>query len=407
MGDCLTPAQIYNFATKDTNRILGRIAKVMARKSAYLDILEGGTFPASYSEIVRSVVQEPAVIAASLTNPDFVPIGDLCGTFGDEDKLGNKEYQYQLKGRRGRGPRVCVNKMYSDFKGSYASAQDSLAKVSVRVTNADIRSVLYRRSGLKFVAKAGEQFGNLLLGDVQNIDQQFYQANPDSAMTFKSLLRIAKAMNEEFMVEPWEVDRGEMYKVIAGTDQVEKFRNEADVKEDLLALTKGRYALGEKSIDGFTFMGPYRGIGLAVDTQPLRSTGLITTGPNAGTFQLVEPEVQVTTSNGYASRRNPAWVNAPYEIGFIIGRESFMREVPENYTGEGSFKFSPQLYMGDLKWHYVEDNDCNSWGDYGWHKYQMIRAYRPVRPHAVCAFIYKRCVFDTGFAACASSSSGL
>lgn len=407
MGDCIDPATVYEFATKDTNRIKGQIAKVMATRSPYVDILDGGTVPANFSEVVRSVVQEPAVVHSSLVEPVFVDDVTLCGADGGEDKVGSKEYQYKLQALRGKGPRVCVKTMYNAFKGAYAAAQQSLTQAVMKITNADVRSLLYKRSGLKFVAKTGVAFGDLLTGNVQNIDQAFYPANPDSSMTFKSLLRIGRVMYEEFMVEPWTVDRGTMWKVIAGSDQIEKFRNEVDVKEDLLALTKGRYKIGEESIDSFIFQGPYRGFGFAVDPQPLRSTGIITSGPNAGKFTLVEPEISVATTNGFASRRNPDWVSAPYEVGFIVGKESFMREVPENYTGEGTFKFNPQLAMGELEWHYKVDNDCNVWGDFGWHKYQIIRAYRPVRPHAILAFIYKRCDFDTGFATCVSSGSGL
>lgn len=408
MGDCvLTPAAIYQFASKDTNRIAGTIATDWIHDSPFSDILDGGTMPANFSEVVRSVVQENAVTHASLARPVFTATVEMCGVSGGEDKLGTTEYQYRLESLRGEGPRVCVKKMYNDFKGSYITAQGSLSHVITKITNADIRALLFDRSGLKFVARDDIAFSSLLTGGVQAIDTAFYPANPNSAMTFKALRTLGSRMRYNYMVKPWGSDRGMMWKVIAGDEQIERFRNELDVKEDLLALVKGRYKIGEESIDSFTFMGPYRGFAFAVDPVPLRSTGIITVGPDAGKFALVEPEIQQATTNGFRAVPNPTWLTAPYEVGFIVGKESFRRLVPERFTGEGTFRFNPQMALGELYWHYQKDNDCNKFGDFGQHLYEITRAYRPERPHAILAFIYKRCDYDLGLDSCATSSTGL
>jgi hypothetical protein len=73
-----------------------------------------------------------------------------------------------------------------------------------------------------------------------------------------------------------------------------------------------------------------------------------------------------------------------------MGANSFRRLTPESDTGEGGFKFPAQLSMGELKFRVIEDNGNNVWGDYGRHFYQIRRAYKPQRPHAVCAIAYKR-----------------
>jgi hypothetical protein len=83
---------------------------------------------------------------------------------------------------------------------------------------------------------------------------------------------------------------------------------------------------------------------------------------------------------------------------------SFKRLVPEKYVGEGSFKFAPQMHMGELEWHYIKDNDCNIWGDYGWHIYQISRAYQPQRPHHIIPILYKRCKADLGLDECTVTS---
>ena len=83
----------------------------------------------------------------------------------------------------------------------------------------------------------------------------------------------------------------------------------------------------------------------------------------------------------------------------IVADGSFERQVPERYVGEGSFKFAPQLAMGELEWSYNKDNDCNQFGDFGQHIYQITRAYKPLRPQFVCSVLYKRDVTDLGLSA--------
>ena len=79
----------------------------------------------------------------------------------------------------------------------------------------------------------------------------------------------------------------------------------------------------------------------------------------------------------------------------------------ENYVGEGTFKFSPQLAMGELEWTYFRDNDCNLYGDFGQHIYQISRAIQPIRPQNVLPVLYKRCPFDGIPLLCSTSATGL
>jgi hypothetical protein len=95
-----------------------------------------------------------------------------------------------------------------------------------------------------------------------------------------------------------------------------------------------------------------------------------------------------------ASRINPAWARARFEIALVIGAESFARLTPAQYTGEGSFRFPAQVSNGEMKFKVIEDNCKNAWGDFGRHFYQIQRAYKPMRPHAVTAIAFKRAVTD-------------
>jgi len=112
----------------------------------------------------------------------------------------------------------------------------------------------------------------------------------------------------------------------------------------------------------------------------------------------------VSKNTAYA-KANPTWLGADYEVGQLLADGSFERLTPEKYTGEGSFKFAPQLHMGELDWHYLLDNGCNQFGDYGWHKYQITRAYKPLRPQHIVPILYKRCEADLGLVDCVDTSS--
>jgi hypothetical protein len=400
-NNCIPLATIQNFASKDVNRIIGQIARVLARKSPYINSIDGGTLP-NVSDVVRSVVEEMAVPAASLAAPTFVNDTTLCGVGATPDVVGSTEYQFQLQTLRGAGPRVCVKQARTAFKGSYLQAQVSLEKSILQIINADIRYQYLSPSGVKYVVNTGASFGTNLTGDMQNINTQFAQTLPDGPLNFKTLYKLGTFLREEMLAEPFAAKEGEFFQVMLSADAIENLRNDADVKEDLLYLSAGSFKLGEESISGYQFQG-YRGFAFGIDQQPLRATGF----DGSGNLVLVNPIVSTAVTNGFAQRRNPAWVAAPYEVGFIIAGDAFKRLVPESYTGEGTFKFAPQLAMGELEWTYFRDNDCNLYGDYGQHIYQISRAIQPIRPQNVLPVLYKRCPFDGIPLPCSTSATGL
>jgi hypothetical protein len=400
-NDCIPLAAIQDFASKDVNRIIGQIGRVLARKSPYINSIDGGTLP-NVSDVVRSVVEEMAVPAASLASPTFVNDTTLCGVGATPDQVGSTEYQFQLQTLRGAGPRVCVKQARTAFKGSYLQAQVSLEKTILQIINADIRYQYLIQSGVKYVVNSTQSFSANLTGDMQQINTQFAAILPDAPMNFKTLYRIGTFLREEMLAEPFATKDGEFFQVLASADQIENFRNDADVKEDLLYLTAGSFKMGEEAIAGYQFMG-YRGFAFGIDQQPLRATGF----DGSGNLVLVNPIVSTAVTNGFAQRRNPAWVSAPYEVMFVIAGEAFKRLIPEQYVGEGTFKFAPQLAMGELEWTYFRDNDCNLYGDFGQHIYQIQRAIQPIRPQNVCAIVYKRCPFDGIPLACSTSATGL
>lgn len=416
MGDCITPAELSDLAVKDTQRLVGSVAKCLAANSPFINILEGGTFPSGVSDEQRTAVQMPAAPGDSLAIPTFTNDTELCGTNGLQDKTGTIEYVYRLQGKRGFGPRICVKKGYSAFKSSYSTAEDALDKLITQYVNADVRAQLYLKSGSKLTAASGFCFDDLFTGgEFSDVGVKFAQPEDLSTikpLSFKALHYMARHMKEVLWADMFPSDGKAQahYKFIGSADIIEAFRTEVGVQNVLVALTTGGFKLGESALSGYSFetSPAYRGIAFGIDQTPLRATGF----NEDGTLAVVNPRINVDNegTNTSYSVPNPAWLNADYEVGFLVGQTSFKRLVPERYVGEGSFKFAPQLHMGELDWHYQVDNDCNVYGDFGWHKYQITRAYQPVRPHHIVPILYRRCKADLGLEECTSStcsSSGI
>jgi len=401
MGDCFTQADASNFATKDTNRVIGTIAKALAANSPFMNVLKGGTFANGISDQVRSVVQLPAAAGDSLVAPEFTNDTDVCGQYGSQNLTDTVEYLFRLQTLRGFGPRVCVKDGRAAFKSSYTMAEDALTKLITQYINSDIKYQLYAKSASKYNAAAGYKFSDMFTGGEQNnVGIPFAHVLPSARLTFAALHKVARHLKEALFADMFGgTGLDASFRFIGSADIVEAFRDEVGVKDVLVGLTTGGYKLGEVSLSAYSFASApaYRGISLGIDQTPLRFNTMTNGVPN-----FIEPDtttIDVVTHKG-SRKRNPVWLAAAYEMGFLIAENTFERLVPEKYVGEGSFKFAPQLHMGELDWHYQVDNDCNVYGDFGFHKFQITRAYRPIRPQHVVPIVYARCDADLGLVAC-------
>lgn len=402
-ADCMTLEETNIFVSEFQGSVWKQVEQVVLRRSPYLDSLKPGNFPLGVSREIRSIVQEPAAMASSLTKPVFQQDPQMCGVAGERDRTGTTEYTYGLETFRGLGEEICVKEARYAVQNSFVRSAEALSNGIKQIVNADIRYLLLSRSGLKFTLADGHTFGQMLKGDMQNIDTDFANFLPTSPMTWKALERLTEFLEYDMMADQYESPTGEMYKAMVSKEQLNLFRDELTVKEDLRAMTTGQYKIGAESLQGFKFMGPWRGVAFGVDVQPLRFNVLGSDGLPA----LIEPVVTVNVTNGVAQRINIDWTNATYEVMFLMAPNSFERQTPSAYTGEGKAKFSPHNVLGDLQWHYQKDNTCNIWEDFGFYKYEINRAYRPVRPHHVIAIAYKRCNRDLGAYACHTSGNGL
>ena len=408
MADCVSASTLSDISKKDTSRIVGTVAKSLAANAPFMNVIDGGTFPSGVSDEIQTIVQMQAAPGDSLALPTFVCDTDLCGTQGLQDLTDSISMTTRLESKRGKGPRVCVKKGYASYKSAYLAAEDSLKKLITQYVNADIRAQMYLRSASKFNAVAGYDFNSLFTGGTESdIGVKFAPLTPTGPISFKAVHALARYLKENLFADMFDAGgEGQMhFRFIGSSDIIESLRNEADVKDVLSSFVQGSYKFGEQSLRGYSWetAGAYRGIAFGVDQRPLRATGF----NGSGLLSLVDPLTVVTnvSKNTAYAKVNPSWVSASYEVAFLIAQGSFKRLVPERYVGEGSFKFSPQLHMGELDWHYQIDNDCNAFGDYGWHKYQITRAYQPQRPQFIVPILYKRCTADLGLSACTVASS--
>lgn len=400
----IDPASVSNIAKRDTNRLVGSVAKCLAANSPFIGILSGGTFKSGIGDTVVSAVEMQAAPGDSLAVPTFVDDTTIAGTMGTQEKTGKVDFTYKLQSKRGKGPEVNVKQGYGAFKSSYLTAEDALRKLMTQYINADVQAQLAIKSGSKFSCKAGNTLTQNFVGGTEaNIGITFDTlSTPDAPLSFKCLHAIARYLKEGLFAEMFASD-GKVqphFRFIGSSDIVEAFRNEVGVQNILIALTTGGYKLGEESVSAYSFetSPAYRGIAFGVTQRPLRFDTIDGTSHMPTWLNPVELVEDEDTNTAYAVASED-WLNADYEVGFLIAEGTFERQVPEQYVGEGSFKFAPQLHAGELDWHYVQDNDDNAWGDFGFHKYQITRAYKPLRPQHIVPIIFKRAQTDLGLTA--------
>ena len=412
-GICdLTPTQVQEFANLDSNRVHGQIAASLAYNSPFVNVLEGGTFPSGMGYGLRSTVFAMAAPGGSLAVPNFIvqdntndTLNNVCAYLGQRVQLGSYEYPFQLATYRGTGPRVCVKGMYHEIRGNYTAATDTLTNHIRILINADIRWTLFSMAGLKYIANSTGTEAACLAGGFQQIFTMFPTITSDGPVRYRDVHRLARILRHRMLAQRFGSGQGEFYSFIGSSDILEFFRDELDVRTDLRFLTAGSFKIGEKLVTGFEFEEMWRGLGFAVDDQPLRFNSLTPNPAFANMPTPIEPIVNVSLTNGIGGVPNPAWDQAAFEGFILMGRGSVRRMTPERYAGEGQFKFSPQLYSGELEFIVQRDNQCNLFLDFGQHIFQIERAYRPERPHWIVAGIYARCATQFATINCSDLNS--
>jgi len=396
----LTPSDYSSGILSQVSALRNELIRFIALNDPYSNLVDGGTTPNNMGEQIKTIVTERLVTNQSLTAPVFGATIDSCGTVGNAAEFGQTVFTTHLETLRGKGPTICLNQARFAVLDSYRIAEANLKDAIKTVFSADIRNQLLTLSGVKAVLKVGAtSLGQILTGGYNQVNVNFLGGLPTTAVTHKFLVALSNYMRDNLSPEFFGDGSGQYFVFIASSDQIEALRNQSNVNTEMLAFAKGSFKDAKDELMKYAFIDyPYRQIKLAIDQQPLR----FNTVDSNGFPVLIEPLVRTATTSGVSNVTNPDWVEAKYEVGFLVSKGTFRRLVPERYVGEASFKFQPQFIMGELDWVNIRDNVCNPWGDFGYHIYQVVRAFQARRPHGVVPVLYKRCALDFGFATCAA-----
>jgi len=401
-----TPIVLSDFATKETGRVMGKIMQSLATRSIWTNVIKGGNFPAGMGDTLRTVVQLPSITSGlNYAKPALVDFNSICGNLGLQAKHSTTEYSTKLQALRGRGPDICVNQGYGAFKGWLEMAIDALVKDTRLIRDAIDRSQVYALSGTKYSCVSTLGFNARIAGGTeQSLGIVPVATLPNSPLSFTGLRNLVSFVKEDLFAEPYNMKVQETggydhFALFIGSQEIiDAFRRETAVQSSLNALAMGGFKFGEKALTGMNFQtaGAWQGIAMQADQFALRydAIGDGNNGTTLGVPVFISPFIEVVDdANTNRSHRapNPAYRAATYEVGFLLFENALERLVPERYTGEGTAKFDPRLGNGELKWHYMIDNTSNQFGDFGFHKYEFIQAYRPLRPQHLVTVHYKRC----------------
>lgn len=396
----LTASDYSNGIASQVSVLRNDVIRFIALNDPYSNVVEGGTTPNNVGEQIKTLVTSRLVTNQSLTAPVFGALSAACGTEGPQSEFGQTEFITSMEVLRGKGPVICVNQARYAVLDAYRIAEQNMKDAIKTVNSADIRNQLLRLSGVKAVLTTGAtSLGQVLTGGYNQVSVNFLGGVPTAPVSYKFLVALSNYMRDNLSPEFFGDGAGQYFVFIGSSDQIESLRNDTNVKSDLQSFSAGSFSDAKNELMKYAFIDyPYRQIKLAIDQQTLRFNTV-----NASGFPVfIEPLIRTVTDFGVQNQTNPAWVNANYEVGFLVSKGAFRRLVPERFVGEGTMKFDAQYIMGELMWSNIRDNQCNPWGDFGYHLYQIVRAFQARRPHGVIPILYKRCAMDLGLSTCAS-----
>jgi hypothetical protein len=395
MGDCLTIEEANDFLSHDSNRITGRIAKALAINDPYVNVIETGKFRSGISSSQRSVIQEAVAPVLSQVAPQWNDF--TCGVPSDTIETGSTEYSYAPLSYSEKGPTICLTDGFNAFEGAIKRTEEAISNHVQTLWTSWVRYQAYVLSASKVVAYSlASGFSEIL---TEGLGTNFAAGVlPDSPLSFKFVKYIANyLMHVRLASGEYQFGSGmnAHYRLISDQATIDALREEISPNLRAIAANSGT-DYGVDALKDYTFDGPYQGIAFGVDQSILRAASI----DADGTPNFVEPFITEAATNGVKRAVNPAWLSAPYQVSFLFAKGSFIRQIPEEYLGEGMAKFFEQFWAGDVRWHNIKDNDCNVFGDRGFHIYRLAAAFRPERPEFVVPILHVRCEDDFGLTDC-------
>lgn len=402
---CLDIPTANDFLTENTNVVKRAINKFLALTTPWMDCIESDTWYAGVSATQRSVVQKN-VCATDDPNALSYPQWDAwsCKFNPKSISIGTCEYSYSPEYREYQGPTFCVATDHHSFRGSIRNAEEALRQFTYDTWHARNRQQSLILSGTRMLVNSTLSFNQAVTRGFQT---NFVAGTcPDGPLTWKALQQLKNFMKNTLTATPdnmWGSSNGMFFKFIGSDAIIDSIRDEAggtSVGANLQALTTGGYEAGRKGLTSFAWEGPYRGVGFGVDQTPIRLNGCNADG-SVDVSNIVPPFVCSPGSTGTDVRAgNPKYEQAPYELGFLLGKKAIYREIPQQFLGEGTTRFDKQYWGGDVQWINNKDSTCNPKGDRGYHLLSFAAAYRPDYPQFIIPILYGRCETDLGVTPC-------
>lgn len=389
--DCITIGQADDFLTKDQNRVSGRIARSLAINSPWINVIETGTFAAGVSDVQRSVVQEAIAPALSQCNPQWGSFS--CSLPPQTVCYGSTEYQYTPQQYFEKSCPLCLQTSFSAFRNSIRMVEMSYTDHITTLWNSWIRAQLFSLSATKVIADStATSFDQLVSSGLAT--NFVVGRTPDSPLTFKFLKFLANYLTHSLLAgSEFKFGTGmeASFRFISDQATVDAMRNQADVRTDLRYIAAGGNSEARNALMQYNWDGPYQGISFGVDQSIIRASGINTA---TGQICCVEPFLSAEATKGTKRVVNPDWLSAQYQVSFLLANHSFIREIPEEFLGEGLTKFERQNWGGKITWHNVKDNCDNITGNKGFHYWNLAAAIRPERPEFVIPILHVRCADD-------------
>ncbi len=405
--DCiLTPEDIASAVLDQIPSITWENVRTNLRANPYASIYGGGTYRNFQGDRLITAVMDRVVTGHSLTRPVTVRQNQACGTVGPQAQYGQTTFTSFADVLRGESPLVCINKARETVEDGYEMATSALRNAMKDIIMAEQRIKLVDNSGLKYVARSGSAIPANLTGGENVQAAPWSGLLPNSPMSFEAVLKLTEMLRYVYSMNVQTFGEGDngSFRVIVGYEQTNRFRNEAGVIADFRAATTGSYDAAKNELWQYQFNPLYRGVQIGVDPQPLRFANL-----NAdGSPQFIEPFVASTDVDGGQARNipNPDWIDAPYELGMIVSKDTFKWRVPERLTSMGDMRWPAQYSTGELQW--IDDDriPCNKYREFGQFIWGLNYMVTPVVPHGIIPFTYTRCQSDLGLSACSNVSTG-
>ena len=397
------------FFANDPTRLYGPIGQALFAEVPYLHCLKSGTFPAQVSAQLFAVAQGRPYMGYSLANPSFTPMINVCGSCSLlVDQNGTNQFQYSAYIGQGMGDKICLNTGFSAYMESLTSQLDAHQKGVVQLVNADTRWQLFLNCGIKAIVETGTSPQNTIYGGEYSYATPVPGVQSNASLTFSTLQSYNRYMRSVIFAKPFGMGQAAHARFLGSPDILDSLRNDlggaagpggANIVP-LGQVAAGGNKMAIEALTGFMFEPLYRGMQFAEDQRPLRLNW------NGHGYDAVNPDIPYTASNGTVATTNPAWLQASHEVAFLFYDESFERQVPAAWTGEGKVRFARQLYGGEIQFMNHPDMAANLFQDFGVMAYRIGRAFRPIHPWFLMAIIYKRCQEQTNETTC-SGVSGL